>query len=163
MGKVEARAKSCTPTPLQAIEHEELNSVFCSFHATRVNVALQLTGFSWNNSGCDHITEPWPFGYLMFLWSIAQKLMCLSYHSILNFSFKQSLIASDAHDAAFPSAAPVLAKFYTGASWIRQSEKSNPTNFIYSHQVINLHGTNYHQQLSSVALMDWEDNKATLT
>ncbi|KAJ7404129.1 hypothetical protein BTVI_73715 [Pitangus sulphuratus] len=28
--------------------------------------------------------------------------------------------------------------------------------------VINLHGTNYHRQLSRVALMDCGDNKATL-
>ncbi|CAM9389916.1 unnamed protein product [Bubo scandiacus] len=45
---------------------------------------------------------------------------------------------------------------------IWQPEKSNPTNFSCSPQVINLHGTNYHRQLSSVALMDWGDNKAIL-
>lgn len=150
------------PCPLQAIEHKELNSVFCSFNATRVNVALQLTGFSWNKSGCDHIAGPWPLDYIMLLWSIAQKLMCLSYQSILKISYIPSLITSNAHDTAFWSAGPVLSKFCTGISWIRQSEKSNPTNFFCSPQVINLHRTNYHRQLSRVALMDWGDNKATL-
>lgn len=54
--------------------------------------------------------------------------MCLSYQSIFKISYILSLITLNAHDTMFGSAGPLLSKFCTGTSWIRQSEKSNPTN-----------------------------------
>lgn len=45
---------------------------------------------------------------------------------------------------------------------VESGSLKNQTKLILcSPQVINLHGTNYHRQLSGVALMDWGDNKTT--